>query len=83
MNKYYDYFTAAMVYTRRKLSDMGVMNKHMVLYQSPVSGKQVMDQSTPEQMKASMDEWVRCRGYCLVNKNPAFAGFFNWTVVTS
>ncbi len=37
------------------------MNKFMVLYQSPVSGSARMDDATPEQMEASMAEWIAWR----------------------
>jgi len=37
------------------------MKKFMVLYQSPVNGRERMEQASPEQMKASMDEWIAWR----------------------
>jgi hypothetical protein len=37
------------------------MSKYLVLYSSPQTASEVMAQSTPEQMKASMEEWVKWR----------------------
>ena len=37
------------------------MKKFMILYLSPVSGRERMEQASPEQMKTSMDEWVAWR----------------------
>ena len=37
------------------------MNKYMILYQSPVSGQARMEEASPEQMQASMGEWMAWR----------------------
>lgn len=37
------------------------MPKFMILYRSPLSANDTMAQASPEQMKASMDEWIKWR----------------------
>lgn len=37
------------------------MAKYLVLYNSPVSASERMANSSPENMKASMDEWIQWR----------------------
>jgi hypothetical protein len=46
------------------------MAKFMILYSSTASAKELMARATPEQMKASMDEWIAWK-----NKVPAVAKF--------
>ena len=37
------------------------MTKYLVLYTAPTSASETMATATPEQMKASMDEWIAWR----------------------
>ena len=37
------------------------MAKYLVLYNASVSARELMANATPEQMKASMDEWIAWR----------------------
>jgi hypothetical protein len=37
------------------------MAKFMVLYNASASARELMTNTTPEQMKASMDEWIKWR----------------------
>jgi hypothetical protein len=37
------------------------MSKYLVLYNSPESARKLMTSSTPEQMKASAEEWIKWR----------------------
>lgn len=37
------------------------MKQFMVLYQSPVTGQERISQASPEQIQASMNEWIQWR----------------------
>jgi hypothetical protein len=48
------------------------MAKFMVLYSSPVSASDLMTNATPEQMKASMAEWIEWRDTVRAKANVDF-----------
>ena len=58
------------------------MNKYIVLYYAPISAREMVENATPEEMKAGMEPWIawmaRC-GDALVDPGAPLGGGMNVT----